>query len=76
MKKLSKVLSLVLVIAMVFSLCVIGASASYADFTDTDKITDTYKEAVDTMTGVGIIDGMTATTVVAQIGRASCRERV
>ena len=66
MKKLSKVLSLVLVIAMVFSLCVIGASASYADFTDKDKITDTYKEAVNVMTGVGIIDGMNATTFDAQ----------
>jgi hypothetical protein len=59
MKKLTKVLSLVLVIAMVVSLCVVGASAK--TFTDykapTDKTAD-YTEAIDVMSGVGIIEGM------------------
>ena len=64
MKKLSKVLSLVLVIAMVFSLCVIGASAK--SFTDTDKVTANYKEAVDVVSDLGIIQGMTATTFDGQ----------
>ena len=64
MKKLSKVLSLVLVIAMVFSLCVIGASAK--SFTDTDKVTANYKEAVDVVSDLGIIQGMTPTTFGGQ----------
>ena len=58
MKKLTKVLSLVLVIAMVVSLCVVGASAkTFTDYKPTDKTAD-YTEAIDVMSGVGIIEGM------------------
>ena len=56
MKKLTKVLSLVLVIAMVVSLCVVGVSAKTFS-KDGDKINENYKEAVDVMSGIGIISG-------------------
>jgi len=55
MKKLTKTLSLVLVVAMVLSLCVIGASAT---FTDKDKITKDYSEAVAVMTDLGCVAGV------------------
>jgi hypothetical protein len=60
MKKLTKTLSLVLVIAMVVSLCVVGASAkTFSDYkAPTDKTATDYTEAIDVMSGVGIIDGM------------------
>jgi hypothetical protein len=56
MKKLTKTLSLVLVIAMVLSLCVVGVSAKTFS-KDGDQIGDAYKEAVDVMSGIGIISG-------------------
>jgi hypothetical protein len=62
MKKLTKTLSLVLVVAMVLGLCVIGAGASYSSFTDKDKITKDYSEAVEIMTDLGCVSGMSATT--------------
>lgn len=55
MKKLTKTLSLVLVVAMVLSLCVIGAGAT---FTDNDKITKDYSEAVTIATDLGIVSGV------------------
>ena len=55
MKKLTKTLSLVLVVAMVLSLCVIGAGAT---FTDNDKITKDYSEAVAVMTDLGCVSGV------------------
>jgi hypothetical protein len=60
MKKLTKTLSLVLVIAMVVSLCVVGASAkTFSDYkAPTDKTATDYTEAIDVMSGIGIIDGM------------------
>jgi hypothetical protein len=58
MKKLTKTLSLVLVIAMVVSLCVVGASAkTFSDYKAPTTGTD-YTEAIDVMSGVGIIEGM------------------
>jgi len=54
MKKLTKTLSLVLVVAMVLSLCVIGASAT---FTDKDKVTPDYNEAVGIMTDLAVVKG-------------------
>jgi hypothetical protein len=58
MKKLTKTLSLVLVIAMVVSLCVVGASAkTFSDYKAPTTGTD-YTEAIDVMSGIGIIDGM------------------
>jgi len=59
MKKLTKTLSLVLVIAMIVSLCVVGVSAKTFS-KDGDKITKDYAEAVDVMSGVGIIEGTDA----------------
>lgn len=56
MKKLTKTLSLVLVIAMIVSLCVVGVSAKTFS-KDGDKINENYKEAVDVMSGIGIIEG-------------------
>ena len=54
MKKLTKTLSLVLVVAMVLSLCVIGASAT---FTDNSKVTANYNEAVGIMTDLAVVKG-------------------
>jgi len=56
MKKLTKTLSLVLVIAMIVSLCVVGVSAKTFS-KDGAKINENYKEAVDVMSGIGIIEG-------------------
>jgi len=52
MKKFSKVLCLVLVLAMMAGLCCFGTNAAYAD---ADKIT--YKEAVDVMSAIGVLQG-------------------
>jgi len=54
MKKLTKTLSLVLVVAMVLSLCVIGAAAT---FTDNSKVTTDYSEAVGIMTDLAVVKG-------------------
>ncbi len=54
MRTFSKILSLVLCLAMMVGLCAFGASAS--DFTDDADIQ--YKEAVDLMVGLGVIEGM------------------
>ena len=69
MRTLKKTLSLVLVVAMVLGLCVVGASAynKVEDFTDdVSKIGATYYEAVGVLTGIGVIDGMTATAFEPQ----------
>ena len=58
MRTLKKTLALVLVVAMVLSFGVIGASA---DFTDV-KADNDYKEAIDVLSGIGVINGMTDTT--------------
>lgn len=54
MRTLKKTLCLVLCLAMMVGLCAVGASAK--EFTDADEIK--YKEAVDLLTGIGVIDGM------------------
>ncbi len=54
MRTFSKILSLVLCLAMMVGLCAFGASAS--DFTDDADIQ--YNEAVDLMVGLGVIEGM------------------
>jgi len=51
---MKKFLSLVLALAMTFSLLTVAASAK-TTFTDADSIT--YKEAVDVLTGIKVIDG-------------------
>ncbi len=53
MRNLKKVLALVLALVMSLSLVTI---ANAADFTDVDEIN--YKEAVDVMTAIGVIDGL------------------
>lgn len=53
MRTLKKTLCVVLCLAMMVGLCVVGASAA---FDDADKIN--YTEAVDVLTGIGVINGM------------------
>ena len=55
MKNLKKVLSLVLALAMAFSLMTVAFAADASDFTDYDEIT--YTEAVDVMTAAGVFNG-------------------
>ena len=55
MRTLKKTLCLVLCLAMMAGLCAVCASA---EFTDADEIE--YKEAVDVLTGIGVIDGFEA----------------
>lgn len=57
MRTLKKTLALVLVIAMCLSIGVIGANAAF-----TDTATNDYNEAIQVMNGIGVINGMTATT--------------
>ena len=52
---MKKFLSLVLALVMTMSLVTISAGAK--DFTDDDSIT--YKEAVDVISGIGVVDGYT-----------------
>ncbi len=54
MKTLKKTLCLVLALVMVFGLCAVSASAKL-EYTDNDDIE--YKEAVDVMSGIGILAG-------------------
>ena len=65
MRTLKKSLALVLALVMVLGLGVVGASADNKldDYTDAADIGDAYYEAVGVLTGLGIIDGMTETTI-------------
>ena len=60
MKNLKKVLSLVLALAMALSLMTVAFAKDARDYTDFDEAT--YKEAVDVMSAIGVIDGMNGTT--------------
>ena len=53
MRTLKKTLCMVLALVMMLGLCAFGTSAA---FSDADKVT--YKEAVDVLTGIGVIKGM------------------
>ena len=66
MRTLKKSLALVLALVMLLGLGVVGASADNAldNYTDADEIGDAYLEAVGVLTGLGIVDGMTETTIV------------
>ena len=55
MKTLKKTLCLVLAMVMLFGLCAVSASAKLDKYGDKDKIT--YAEAVDVMSGIGILQG-------------------
>lgn len=67
MKTLKRTLVLLLVLAMSVSLFSVAAFAKdYEDFTDADKITEDYLEAVDVMVGIGVIEGISDTVFDAQ----------
>ncbi len=68
MRTLKKSLALVLALVMLLGLGVVGASADNAldNYTDADDIGDAYVEAVGVLTGLGVVDGMTDTTIVPQ----------
>lgn len=55
MRNLKKILALVLALMMVLSMMV---TASAADFTDMEKVSDKYVNAVDIMTALGVIGGI------------------
>ena len=57
MRTLKKTLALVLVVAMMLSFGAIGANAAFTDTKDSK-----YTEAIEVMTGIGVINGMTDTT--------------
>ena len=67
MRTLKKALSLVLVLAMVFTLAVPALAVDKAaDFKDYDKVTN--KEAVDVLTAIGVINGNADGTFGAAAG--------
>ncbi len=55
MRTLKKSLCLVLALVMVLGLCMIGANATYAEYTDKKEIN--YTDAVEVLTGLGVIEG-------------------
>jgi membrane-associated protease RseP (regulator of RpoE activity) len=58
MKNLKKALALVLAIALCFSLVTVaGAATNYDDYADASTVTEANAEAVDVVTGLGIIEG-------------------
>ena len=63
MRTLKKSLALVLVVAMAVSLLSVGAFASSSTYTDSSKVGATYAEAVDLLTGIGVVSGTTSTTL-------------
>ena len=62
MKSLNRTLSLVLVLVMVFGLMGV-ASASSSSYTDSTTVGAAYAEAVDVLTGIGVVNGTTSTGV-------------
>ena len=57
MKNFRKVLALILVVATLFSFAAMIGAREVGDYTDYDKVS--YKEAVDVLTAIGILDGYT-----------------
>ena len=62
MRNLKKILALVLALMMTVSLMVVASAASIDDFDDSEKINDTYAEAVEVLAGIGIYQGDTEGT--------------
>nr|MCR5326453.1 S-layer homology domain-containing protein [Bacteroidales bacterium] len=57
MRTLKKSLCLVLALVMVLGLCMIGANAEYANYTDKEEIY--YADAVEVLSGLGVVEGRT-----------------
>ncbi len=57
MRTLKKSLCLVLALVMVLGLCMIGANAEYANYTDKKEIN--YADAVEVLSGLGVVEGRT-----------------
>ena len=57
MRNLKKFLALVLAMMMTLSLMVTVNAATPTDFSDGDKITDAYKEAVDVLSALKVVKG-------------------
>ena len=57
MKNLKRLLSLVMVMAVLCSLPLTVSAADAADYTDTGDII--YYEAVDVLTSIGVLEGLT-----------------
>jgi len=55
MRTVKKSLCLVLALIFVLGLCTIGSNAGFAKYTDMDKVN--YEEAVEVLTGLGVIEG-------------------
>lgn len=55
MRTLKKSLCLVLALIFVLGLCTVGSNAAFAQYTDLDKVT--YEEAVEVLSGLGVIEG-------------------
>ncbi len=55
MRTLKKSLCLVLALVFVLGLCTFGSNAAFAQYTDLDKVT--YDEAVEVLSGLGVIEG-------------------
>ncbi len=54
---MSKSLCLVLALVFVLGLCTVGAGAVYAPYSDLDKVTPEYTDAIEVLSGLLIIDG-------------------
>ncbi len=54
---MGKSLCLVLALVFVLGLCTVGSNAAFADYSDLDKVTAEYGDAVEILSGLLIIDG-------------------
>ena len=66
MKTLKKTLVLVLAVALCFGLVGTAFASNLDSFTDAKDVSDEYVEATDLFVGLGIVKGMTDTTLVPQ----------
>ncbi len=57
MRTLKKSLSLVLALVFGLGLCTVGSNAAFAGYSDLDKVTTEYEDAVEVLSGLMIIDG-------------------
>ena len=57
MRTLKKSLCLVLALVFVLGLCTVRSNAAFADYSDLDKVTNEYADAVEILSGLLVIDG-------------------